>query len=203
MDILVVDDHALMREGIALMLRRLSGSVHVWEVERAEEALSMLGTHHMDLVLLDLNLPGMDGFQALEQIVNLAPLTRVAILSALDHPVTAQRCLRAGAHGFLNKNMSMNAMLETIDRILHGEETAARDYDVNTASWLPRAESITPRQREILRLLRHGQRNKEIARELDIGEATVKVHIRNICRLLHVNNRHAAIEQAHLLGLVE
>jgi len=203
MDAMVVDDHALMREGIALMLKCMGGNVRVWEADRGEQAISLLQDRPMDLVLLDLDLPGMDGFHVLKRILELAPSTRVAILSALDHPLTAQRCMRVGARGFLKKSMPMNALLQALRAILNDEAPASARYDANASSRLIDAERITQRQQEILRLLQHGLRNKEIARKLNITEATVKVHIRAICRLFRVNNRHAAIDHARAMGLLQ
>jgi len=203
MDAMVVDDHALVREGIALMLRRMGGNVRVWEVGRGEQAIELLQDRPMDLVLLDLDLPGMDGFHVLKRMLDLAPSTRVAILSALDHPLTAQRCMRAGARGFLKKSMPTDDLLQALRAILNDEAPASAEYDANASSRLTDVERITQRQQEILHLLQHGLRNKEIARKLNITEATVKVHIRTICRLFRVNNRHAAIDHARAMGLVQ
>jgi len=203
MNILVVDDHALVREGIALMLKRMDVNVRVWEIDRGEEAISLLQERPMDIVLLDLDLPGMDGFHVLKRILELAPSTRVAILSALDHPLTAQRCMRAGARGYLKKSMPMDALLQALRAILNDEAPASAGYDANASSRFANAERITQRQQEVLRLLQHGLRNKEIADKLNITEATVKVHIRAICRLFRVNNRHAAIDHARAMGLLQ
>jgi len=202
MDAMVVDDHALLREGIALMLKRMGGNVRVWEADRGEQAISLLQDRPMDLVLLDLDLPGMDGFHVLKRILDLAPSTRVAILSALDHPLTAQRCIRAGARGFLKKSMSTDALLQALWAILNDEAPASAGNDANASLRLTEAERITQRQQEILHLLQHGLRNKEIASKLGIKEATVKVHIRAIFRLFRVNNRHAAIDHARAIGLL-
>jgi len=204
MDAMLVDDHALVREGIALMLKRMGGNVRVWEADRGEQAISLLQDHPMDLVLLDLDLPGMDGFHVLKRILDIAPSTRVAILSALDHPLTVQRCMRAGARGFLKKSMPMDALLQALRAILNDEAPAASaGYDANASSRFTDSERITQRQQEVLRLLQHGLRNKEIASKLNITEATVKVHIRAICRLFRVNNRHAAIDHARAMGLLQ
>jgi len=203
MNILVVDDHALVREGIVLMLKRMGGNIRAWEADRGEQAISLLQDHPMDLVLLDMDLPGMDGFHVLKRILKLAPSTRVVILSALDHPLMAQRCIRAGARGFLKKSMPTDNLLQALRAILNDEVTVLAGDDANASSRLDEADHITQRQQEILRLLQHGLRNKEIARKLGITEATVKVHIRAICRLFHVNNRHAAIDHARAMGLLQ
>jgi len=199
MEILLVEDHALVREGIAHMLQCLDDNVHIWPIASGDEAIAQLARQTMDLVLLDLNLPGIDGFTTLNRMVKLAPATPVVILSAMDNPLARARCLKDGARAYMNKTISSDDMLHTLRCVLRGEHMATSSQ---ASIEINQAEHITQRQRKILQMLQQGMRNKEIAYHLGISDATVKVHIREILRLLHVNNRYAAVCKADQLGLL-
>jgi len=189
-----------MREGIAQMVNHLGDGVHIWQAASGDEAMEQLGRQSMDLVLLDLNLPDMDGFAILHKMLKQAPAMPVVILSAVDNPVASARCIADGARAYVNKSMSTDDILHILRSVLQGKRMvnhspATRDIEY--------AQSISPRQRQMLKMLQQGMRNKEIANAMGISESTVKVHTRAISRLLHVNNRHAAVCKAAQLGLLE
>jgi len=199
MDILIVDDHELVREGVAQLVKHLDAVVTVWQASSGVEALEQLSKHAMNLVLLDVHLPGMDGFEILPAILKHSPSTPIVILSAVDNPMVQARFIHEGACAYVNKNMPSKEMLELFQTILQGDY---QSIDLMLKKDVTCLQKVTPRQREILTMLKRGLRNKEIAVALNISEATVKVHIRTVTHILCVNNRHAAVCKAEELGLL-
>lgn len=192
MQLLVIDDHALFREGLAHVLNQLGQDITIFESQDATTALALLSRHaDLDLVLLDLNLPGphCDGFALLTQITTDFPTLPVVIVSASTHRADMQRALEAGAMGYICKASTSAVMLNALKLVMEGSVYVPAEL-VQPAREQP--ITLTPRQREVLSLLLQGCSNQDIAERLSLAEATVKMHVTAIFKALGVTNRTQA-----------
>ena len=209
MKVLLADDHALFREGVRLVLESLvDDAIEVIEANDYPQALAVVrNIPGIEIGLVDLNMPGMDGFSGIEAIKRAVPDMHLVVVSASEEPNDIRRALRAGAVGYIGKSSSSSAMIGGIRSVLAGETF------VSPAVSLPPVDAplgdgainlqevLTPRQRDVLAMLRHGKSNKEIARDLHLAEITVKLHVTAILRALGVENRtQAAILAAKIAG---
>lgn len=210
MKILVVDDHALFRSGLQYLLAQLGDSVEILEAKDGAEALAIAGAHpDLELILLDLGMPGLDGLAGLRLLRKRSPEVPVVILSGSEEPLDVRQAIDAGALGFVPKSSTADVMLSALRLVLSGGMYVPPAYAQRTqAMRVPAMASsvealrLTPRQHDVLRLLGQGQSNKEIARVLQLTEGTVKLHISAILRALGVDNRtRAVVAAARLLGL--
>lgn len=199
MKILIVDDHALFREGLCHVLKGLEESVCILEAASYDSAFVVLEAHQdMDLMLLDLNIPGRDGFSILDAASKDYPTLPIAVLSASHNKADVERVMKTSAMGYIHKNTSSKVMLGAVRLILDGGVYTPPSSIFNVASSCDdqSLSAMTPRQREVFSLLVSGVSNKEIAIKLDIAEATIKMHVTAIFRALGVKNR----TQAALFG---
>ncbi len=212
MKILVADDHALFREGLRYVLAQLGDEVEMLEAKDCAEALALIGNRSdLDLVLLDLAMPGMDGLAGLRALRARHPSVPVVILAASEEPTDVRQALDGGAMGFIPKSSTSKVMLSALRLVLSGgvylpPAFLERFQTGRAPIAAPSLEALglTPRQHDVLRMLGRGQSNKEIARVLGLAEGTVKLHISAILRGLGVDNRtRAVIVAARLLGLTE
>jgi len=215
MKILVVDDHVLIRDALRGVLSALLGHPIVLEASRSSQALELVtGNPDVELVLLDLGLPDMDGFATLATLRDRHPDVAVAILSASREKQHIERALRLGAQGFIPKSASRDVMLGALSFIFSGgvyippevlEGTAAVPGSRVGERALPPARELglTARQREVLALMMQGMSNKKICRRLDVAEPTVKNHVTAILRALGANNRTEAVVTAGTLMLAK
>ena len=221
MEILLVDDHALFREGLSLVLKQLDDA-SIFEAENAAEALAIADQQQdLDLILLDLNLPDNHDFSLLQAIREKLPSTPVTMLSATEDAKLIQQALQIGASGFITKSSSSQVMLQAINLILAGglylppqvlqqnkdvpEMEHAETISPESPSVANKAESdlyFTERQMDVLQLLDKGMSNKEIARGLDMSPSTVKVHVAAILRECEASNRTQAVSLVRQLGIV-
>jgi len=199
MHILIVDDHALFREGLCHVLHTLDEDAAIIEASDYDGTLQQLAAEtEMDLVLLDLHLPGRNGFDILQAIVRQYPALPVVILSGSTQRSDMQRAINLGARGFIPKDSSSAIMLSALRLILSGGI-----YVPQTAKQVSGQETeLTRRQRDVLELMVKGMSNKEIGLALDLMEATVKMHVSTIFKILNVSNRTQAAMLAERLGLV-
>ena len=220
MDVLLVDDHALIREGIALVMKQLGDDTQILEAETAEGALEIAQSNsNLDLVLLDLNLPDNDDFSLLQSMREELPSTPIVMLSATEDASLIQQALQIGANGFIPKSSSSKVMLQAVQLILAGGlYLPPQLMNNNGISATPQHEPMqndiddtptnntdlqfTKRQTEVLRLLDQGLANKEIARKLDMSPSTVKVHVAAILRICEASNRTQAVSLARQLGVI-
>jgi DNA-binding NarL/FixJ family response regulator len=208
MKVLLADDHALFREGVRLVLESLvEDPLDVVEACDFIQALAVIRAGaDVDVGLVDLNMPGMDGFSGIEALKRAAPDLHLVVVSASEDPKDVRRALDCGAHGYITKSSSSAAMLNGIRSVLSGETFISPGLEVPL---IPSAiadtetvkQSLTPRQRDVLAMLRQGKSNKEIARDLDLAEITVKLHVTAILRALGVENRTQAAIFAAKMGL--
>jgi len=202
MKILLVDDHKLVRAGLVLVLQQMEPGVELLEAGTGREGIELVhGSADLDLVLMDLDLPGGSGFDALSVLNDQTPDLPVVILSAMDDPSMVARAMKLGARGFIPKSASGDVMLNSLRLVLSGGTCLPPGYGEETQGGAT-VPNLTHRQLEVLRLMAQGNSNKEIARELGISENTVRVHISAIIRALDATNRTEAAYSAMRLGLI-
>ena len=201
--ILIVDDHPLYREGMASALRAQMTGVEVLDADSAEDGLQLL-LHNpdIDLVLIDVRLPGMDGFAALSAYGARFPTVSCMLVSGSDEPNYVKRAFDAGASGFIPKSLSVGEVIAAIRHVLDGGVYVPDPSPGASRPALARdpISHLTLRQLEVLRLLGEGYTNKEIARTLDITERTAKAHVAAIFEALAADNRTQAVLKAQRLG---
>jgi two-component system, NarL family, nitrate/nitrite response regulator NarL len=196
--ILVVDDHRLFRRGlIALLALDRSISV-VGEAGDAGEAARVAQSVQPDVVLLDLDLPGASGVQAIASLREACPQARILMLTVSEDQQDMQAALRAGANGYLLKTMEGEDLSRAIHATLRGEAVVSPEMTAKLLAALQQPASaapsagatmLSPREQEVLQQIALGASNKEIARTLDIAETTVKIHVQNILRKLGLSSR--------------
>ena len=201
--ILIVDDHPLYREGMVSALRAQMADVQVLGADSAEDGLQLLVRHpEIELVLMDVRLPGLDGFAALALYGKRFPTVACILVSGEQDADTVRRAFDAGASGFIPKSLSVGEVTGAIRRVLDGGVFVP---DIAPAPRNPIAAQhsiahLTLRQLEVLRLLGDAYTNKEIARVLDITERTAKAHVAAIFEALDAENRTQAVLTAQRLG---
>ncbi len=199
--ILLADDHAVMRDGLAAIMEQEEDMTVVGEASNGKEAVELFRARQPDVTLMDLRMPVMDGVEATTAIRAQFPDARILVLTTYDGDEDIYRGLRAGAKGYLLKDAGREELLEAI-RGVHGGQTRIPS-DV-TAKLLTRMSGpeLSAREREVLRLMALGNSNQEIAAALFIAEATVRTHVNNILSKLDVNDRTQAVTTALRRGIV-
>jgi DNA-binding NarL/FixJ family response regulator len=212
--IVLADDQVLFREGLHTLLSAHPGFIVAGEASNGEEAIQMALTHHPDVILMDLRMPVMDGVNATRRIHTLLPECRVIVLTTFDDDESVFDGLRAGAVGYLLKDVPSNRLFEAIQATARGESflqpsiTAkviaefSRMANQSPSHPQPLVEPLSERELEILRQVATGASNKEIAANFVIAEGTVKNHITNILRKLEVQDRTQAVLRARDLRII-
>lgn len=202
MKVLLVDDHALFREGLALLMAQHWQDVEVLQAERLAQAIAIVKQHvDLDVVLLDLALPDSQGLDALPRMHEAAPDARIVVLSADDSASTVRGAIDQGAAGFIPKTAQGSTLRAALDVVLGGGVYLPGSPPPYSSATQERTLDLTPRQLEVLHLLIRGATNKHICRELSMAESTVKTHLAVIFRRLEVSNRTQAVFAAARLGL--
>ena len=212
--ILIVDDHTLFRSGIKLVLQRHPGFEVVGEAGDGLEGVKRAKQLKPDVVLLDLHMSGTGGLEALRLLIEDMPETQVVMLTVSEDADDLLETLRAGARGYLLKNIDTEFLLESIQRAARGESVMSPQIAHKLADSL-RAPAkgkvvvaddnfgkLSPREREIIIMLAHGDSNKEIARALCLSESTIKIHVQGILRKLNIAGRVQAAVYAVEHGLI-
>ena len=190
--ILTVDDHPVLREGIAALISDESDIEVIAEASNGREALEQFRKHHPDVTLMDLQMPEMGGIDALGAIRDEFPEARVIVLTTYAGDVQVVRALKAGARAYLLKGMLRKELLETIRAVHAGQKRLSSEIAVEIAEHAA-DDVLTPREADVLRLIAVGNSNKEIAVHLSLTEETVKGYVKNILAKLGANDRtHAA-----------
>lgn len=210
--VLIVDDHTLFRSGIKLLLERQEGFEVVSEAGDGLEGVKRAKQLKPDVVLLDLHMPGTSGLQAIPLLREEAPQSQIIMLTVSEDADDLLEALRAGARGYLLKNIETDFLLDSIRRAAAGESVMSSQMagKLADAMRMPQKgsaseaglEKLTPREREIIVMLARGASNKEIARSLDLAESTVKIHVQGILRKLNLASRVQAAVYAVEHGLV-
>lgn len=206
MQILVADDHALYRQGVIQLIQELD--THIDVIEAADHVVAFKeieNNANLDLVLYDLNMPGKNGIDAVIAIADKYPSLPVIIISSSEDPDDLRRAIDAGAMGYIAKTEDSIVILNAIKLVLSGGVYVSPSViKKKSASELASdnvINQLTPRQKEVLCCIVDGQSNKEIARSLQITDATIKVHLKTIFKILSVNNRTQAAMLAKNLGI--
>ena len=201
LSVLIVDDHPLLREGVAAVLQAEQDIEVVGQAADGRDAVEQFQRLRPDVVLMDLQMPGMDGVQAIGAIRSIAPDARIIVLTTYAGDVRALSALRAGASGYLLKSSLRRELIDTIRAVIGGQRylhpEVAHDIAVNAI-----ADALSDRETDVLRYVARGAANKEIARALRLSEDTVKGHMRSIFAKLDVTDRTQAVTVAHRRGII-
>lgn len=207
MNILIADDHALVRAGLAMMLARFYPESAIREAEDLDSAIAGIEEALPDILLLDLAMPGMEQFNGLSRLLETWPALKIVMLSAHAGREEVRAAMERGARGYIPKAAGVDLVRHALELVMAGEmfvpasafrdaPATAREEDADSP-----LESLTPRQKETLALVMQGRSNKEIARALGVIESTVKTHLKVIMRKLGARNRTDAARIATQFGM--
>lgn len=199
--LLLADDHTLLRQGLSSLLGMAADMLVVGEAANGEEALGKWQVLRPDVVLMDIRMAGMDGLTAAEKIIQLDPRAGVVILSTYDGEDDIYRAVKSGVRGYLLKDVQSDELLTCVRTVCKGGTYLPMNISAKLASRI-RIEDLTERELQILEQVAAGESNKAIARKLDIGEGTVKTHLRAILSKLDATSRTEAIAIAQRRGLI-
>ncbi len=199
--VLVVDDHALVRTGVANIISHEPDLQVIAEAANGAEAVEAFERFRPDVTLLDLRMPVMEGVEAVRQIRLRDPYAKVIVLTTYDTDEDITRALKAGAKAYILKDISATALIACIHDVLAGKTYLAPVAAAKLAEGVARVQ-LTPRELSTLRLMADGRANKEIATELSISERTVKTHLGHLFEKLGVTSRTEAVKVAARRGLV-
>jgi DNA-binding NarL/FixJ family response regulator len=200
--ILCVDDHPVLREGIAAVLASETDMVLVAEANNGKEAIEQFRVHRPDVTLMDLQMPAMSGIEAIRAIRKDFPEARIIVLTTYSGDAQAVRAFKAGASGYLLKNMLRKELVETIRTVHGGKRRIPSEIAMEMAEHHT-DDALTEREVEVLRQVAAGNANKIIADRLSISEETVKAHMKNILAKLAANDRTHAVTIALRRGIIE
>jgi DNA-binding NarL/FixJ family response regulator len=200
--VLAVDDHALLREGIAALVNAESDMELVAEASNGQEAIEKFRLHRPDVTLMDLQMPALNGVEAIIGIRTEFPHARIIVLTTYVGDVQVLRALKAGARAYILKGHVHRELLETIRAVYAGQKRIPTEVAVELAGHAADDE-LTSREIDVLRLIAAGNANKEIASQLGIAEETVKSHVTNILSKLGANDRTHAVTIGLKRGIIE
>ena len=205
--IVVVDDHTLFRRGLVGLLAEMDGFQVAGEAANGQDALGIIATEKPDIVLLDVNMPGMSGIQTLAAMRKQGLDSPVLMLTISQHEDDLIGAIRAGASGYLLKNVEPETLRQTIKQVVAGKSVLAPEvteqvFRLVRSGQLDSANLLTDREVEVLRFLSRGLTTAQTGAEMFISENTVKTHIRHILEKLEVSNRAEAVAKATRLGLI-
>jgi len=208
--VLIADDHALVRAGIRALVERIDNVVVVGEAGKGSEALDLVRQLGPDLILLDITMPDGNGFEVLDQVTKLYPEIRVIVLTVHEAGEYALRAVREGAAGYLPKSAASIELEQAIQTVIRGEryispETAQNTiFEVtNRATKRDLLATLSPRQREVLRLIAEGKTTKQIAQVLEISVKTVETHRAQLMERLGIHDVAGLVRYAIIVGLIE
>lgn len=199
--ILTVDDHPLLRKGIAALVNVESDMKLVAEASNGEEAIEKFRSFQPDVTLMDIQMPGLNGIETISQILKDFPNARIIVLTTYSGDARAVRALKAGARGYLLKRQVHRELLETIRAVHAGQKRIPQEIAVELVDHA--RDDLTPREIDVLRLIANGNANKQIADHLSIGEASVKSYVSNILSKLGANDRAHAVTIGLKRGIIE
>jgi two-component system, NarL family, response regulator len=200
--ILSVDDHPLLREGIAALVNAEADMKLVAEASNGREAIEQFRSHRPDVTLMDLQMPGFNGIEAIIDIHNEFPNARIIVLTTYTGDVQVLRALRAGAQAYILKGHVHRELLETIRAVHAGKKRIPPEVAAELADHVAE-DNLTSREIDVLRMIAGGNANKVIADQLSVSEETVKTHVTNILSKLGANDRTHAVTIALKRGIIE
>lgn len=208
MRVLIADDHALLRAGVVEFLSGVNPDWSFLQANSLDEVMEHLAETTVDLLILDLKMPGMKGVASVQTLRNSHPALNIAVLTGSEDRATILECLSAGVHGYILKSAAAEQLLQAVSTILAGgvyvppaltrvtQPTEEAPVSLPAAPWSGPPVALTGRQLDVLRLLAEGQSTKEIARMLGLGVGTVKVHLAGVYRALGAHSRMEAVVKA-------
>ena len=200
--ILTVDDHPMLREGIAAVLASEQDMILVAEASNGREAVEQFRTHHPDITLMDVQMPEFNGIDAIVKIREEFPDARIIVLTTYTGDSQAARAFKAGAYGYLLKSMVRKELIDTIRTVHAGKKRIPPEIAIDMAQHHS-DDALTLREIEVLREVAAGNANKMVAQLLNISEETVKAHMRSILSKLGANDRTHAVTIAVKRGIIE
>jgi len=200
--ILTVDDHPVLREGIAAVLASEQDMILVAEASNGREAVEQFRTHQPDVTLMDVQMPEVNGIDAIVKIREEFPDARIIVLTTYTGDAQAARAFKAGAFGYLLKNMVRKELIDTIRTVHSGKKKIPPEIAIEMAQHHS-DDALTEREIEVLREVAAGNANKMVAQLLNISEETVKAHMRSILSKLAANDRTHAVTIAVKRGIIE
>jgi len=200
--ILTVDDHPILRKGLAALVNAEPDLKLVAEASNGKEAIEGFRCHQPDITLMDLQMPGLDGIQAIEAICSEFPAARIIVLTTYTGDTQVVRALKAGARAFVLKGHVLDELLDTIRAVHAGKKRIPPDVAAELADHAT-DDALTEREIDVLKLIAAGNGNKQIADELSISEATVKSRVTNILSKLGANDRAHAVTIGLKRGIIE
>jgi len=200
--VLSVDDHALLREGIAALVNAEPDMKLVAEARNGQEAVEKFRLHKPDVTLMDIQMPGLNGIEAINSIRSEFPNARIIVLTTYTGDVQVVRALQAGARGYILKGHVHTELMDTIRAVNAGQKRIPSDIAAELAEHLA-DDSLTQREIDVLRLIAAGNSNKLIADQLSISEATIKGHVSNILSKLGANDRAHAVTIGLKRGIID
>jgi DNA-binding NarL/FixJ family response regulator len=200
--VLSVDDHPLLREGLAALIGNQTDMELVAEASNGREALELFRKHRPDITLMDLQMPEMSGIDTIGAIRGEFPEARIVILTTHAGDVQVSRALKAGARAYLLKGSLRKELLETIRAVHAGQKRLSPEAAAEIAEHAGE-DTLTPREVQVLRLVAEGNANKQVAARLSLTEETVKSHLRNILAKLRANDRTHAVAIGLKRGIIE
>jgi DNA-binding NarL/FixJ family response regulator len=199
--ILCVDDHPVVREGLAAIIGTQDDMVVAAEAGDGQSALTKYREHTPDVVVMDLRMPGLGGVEATAQICKEFPGARIVVMTTYEGDEDIHRALSAGAQAYLLKDTVRKDLLHTIREVMAGRRCISPKMAAQMAEHTPHI-ALSPRELEVLKLIAEGLRNKEVGDRLNIAEDTVKIHIKNIFAKLNVIDRTQAVVSAMQRGII-
>jgi DNA-binding NarL/FixJ family response regulator len=200
--VLVVDDHPMLRAGVAAVLENQADMIMVGEARNGSEAIERFRELRPDVTLMDLQMPGMNGLDAIIALRAEHPGTRIIVLTTYTGDVQAVRALKAGAAGYLLKSSLRTELIDAIHDVHRGQRHVHRDVAGEIALHVV-DEALTEREIAVLRLVSVGRANKQVALELGLSEETIKGHLKSIFSKLDVTDRTHAVTVAARRGIIE
>jgi DNA-binding NarL/FixJ family response regulator len=197
-----VDDHPLLREGLAAVVNNQPDMVMVAQAATGRDAITQFRTHLPDVTLMDLRLPDISGIDAMIGIRNEFPDARIVMLTTFEGDVEIQRALAAGARGYILKNMPPKELVEVVRQVHAGRKKIPNEIAAQLAEHIS-DERLTEREIDVLRHVAGGNRNRDIAERLSISEETVKVHVKHVMEKLGASDRTAAVSIAVRRGIIQ
>jgi DNA-binding NarL/FixJ family response regulator len=200
--ILTVDDHPVLRKGLAALVNAEPDLKLVAEASNGKEAIEAFRSHQPDITLMDIQMPGLDGIEAIRTIRSEFPEARIIVLTTYTGDAQVLRALKAGARAYILKGHVLDELLDTIRAVHAGKKRIPSDIAAELASHAT-DDALTEREIDVLRLIASGNGNKQIADELSISEATVKSRVTNILSKLGANDRAHAVTIGLKRGIIE
>jgi DNA-binding NarL/FixJ family response regulator len=199
--VLIADDHPVVRAGLAAVIAQESDLELVGEAENGELAVALFREHRPDVVLMDLRMPQVGGVEAISRITEEFPDARILALTTYEGDADIRRALRAGARGYLLKDMLLSDVITALRAVLRGERVIPSAVATRLAEF-PERSDLTERELEVLHLVGRGLSNKEVAKAIGRMDETVKIHLKNIFAKLGVTDRTEAVTVAMARGLI-